>query len=101
MFYPIRPFTIHQNVRGYVIPNRRTLTGKKSAEYEYTSLYNSRRNRDVSVQSMTLNEFNVLLGHGIVYFTMIYCTLNWLHYRRLRESAEKNKRDDRDKNDKK
>lgn len=28
------------------------------------------------------------VGHGIVYFTMFYCSMNWWYYRRTREEAE-------------
>lgn len=31
------------------------------------------------------------VGKGIVLFTMFYCTMNWWHYRRLREDEEKKK----------
>lgn len=28
------------------------------------------------------------IGKGIVLYTMIYCTLNWAHYRRIRKTNE-------------
>lgn len=31
-----------------------------------------------------------LAGQGIVYFTMFYCSMNWLFYRNLRKDAERN-----------
>lgn len=42
----------------------------------------------------TLQISLILLGQTIVYFTMFYCSMNWLYYKRLQE---KNK----DKEDKK
>jgi hypothetical protein len=29
-----------------------------------------------------------LLGDGVVYFTIFYCSMNWLFYKNLREDAE-------------
>ena len=30
-----------------------------------------------------------VVGHGIVYFTMAYCSMNWWHYRSIRKHIEK------------
>lgn len=37
-----------------------------------------------------------VLSHGIVYFTMFYCTFNWSYYRNIRKKIEK-KNEDNDK----
>jgi hypothetical protein len=29
-----------------------------------------------------------LIGDGVVYFTIFYCSMNWLFYKNLREDAE-------------
>jgi hypothetical protein len=36
-------------------------------------------------------------GKSIILFTMFYCTLNWMHYKRLREENEKQDKDNIDK----
>jgi len=41
------------------------------------------------------------LGQGIVYFTMFYCSMNWLYYRNLRKDLEAFKEEQQDKKDKK
>jgi hypothetical protein len=41
----------------------------------------------------TLSYESYLIGKGIIVFTMVYCTLNWLHYKRVREESEKDKDD--------
>jgi len=96
MYYSIHPFAIHHNIRGYVIPKRRSLSGKNLTNIDQVSLSMSiisnkkgLSERDISTKSMSLGDFNVLLGHGIIYFTMFYCTLSWLYYRNIRESVEK------------
>lgn len=51
----------------------------------------ARRPRVVPPRSYALEQLasaNVVVGHGIVLFTMFYCTLNWAHYRRLRRDLE-------------
>lgn len=32
---------------------------------------------------------SVIVGQGIVYFTIFYTSMNWWYYRRMREDAEK------------
>lgn len=107
MLYSIHPFAIHHNIRGYVIPKRRSLSGKNLTNIDQVSLSMSiisnkkgLSERDISTKSMSLGDFNVLLGHGIIYFTIFYCTLNWLYYRNARESVEKVLKD-KEENDKK
>jgi len=39
---------------------------------------------------ITSSEKYEIVSHGIVYFTMFYCTLNWNYYRRLRKKMEDN-----------
>ncbi len=39
-----------------------------------------------------LVDASYFVGKGIILYTMFYCSLNWLFYKRLRESQEK--RDD-------
>lgn len=45
--------------------------------------------------SCSLKSYEVL-SHGIVYFTMFYCTFNWSYYRNIRKKIEK-KNEDNDK----
>ena len=42
-----------------------------------------------------------IIGKGVVYFTMFYCTLNWVHYRGIRKRVEhiQEKRDTHNKKD--
>lgn len=40
-----------------------------------------------------LVDASALVGHGIIYFTLFYCTLNWYTYRRIRKDIEKKKKD--------
>lgn len=42
--------------------------------------------------SCSLKSYEVL-SHGIVYFTMFYCTLNWSYYRNIRKKIEKKNND--------
>ena len=42
----------------------------------------------VAAARLDVIETSRLIGDGIVWFTFIYCTLNWLHYRALRQDAE-------------
>jgi len=39
--------------------------------------------------SLNSNDYVHVVSSGIVYFTMIYCTLNWYNYRTIREAYEK------------
>jgi hypothetical protein len=53
-------------------------------------------------KSMMADAFNnglTIIGQGIVYFTMFYCSMNWMYYRGLRKSMEEFKKDKEDKED--
>lgn len=41
-----------------------------------------------------------LIGHGIVYFTLFYCSMNWIYYRNTRIDTEKIIEDKKSKKDK-
>ena len=46
------------------------------------------RKRNVKC-SLNSNDYVHVVSNGIVYFTMIYCTMNWYNYRTIREAYEK------------
>lgn len=51
--------------------------------------------RTKAIDSSQLIVFSEILGKSIILFVMFYSTLNWFHYRQLREEIEKetNKKD--------
>ena len=44
----------------------------------------------VNPEHVQLIETVRIIGEGVIYFTIFYCGLNWLHYRRIRHHNEKN-----------
>lgn len=46
----------------------------------------------------TLTSESYLIGKSIIYFSIFYCSLNWIMYRRIRKDyEERNKQDGNDK----
>lgn len=45
-----------------------------------------------SLELDTLNTTTYYIGKSIILFTMFYCTMNWWHYKKIREDSE-NKKD--------
>lgn len=92
--YPIRIYKMNQCIR--------------QDTRQYNKQYNKHdiNNRTIKTQASlveTLEYSSYIIGKGIIVFTMFYCSLNWLHYKNLREQNEKdNKNKDKDNdNDKK
>jgi len=46
------------------------------------------RNKPFKVVNSNMPPYE-LLSHGIVYFTIFYCTINWNYYRNIRLKAER------------
>lgn len=60
--------------------------------------------KPLQVVSSGIQPYEVV-SHGIVYFTLFYCTMNWNYYRNMRIKAEqktnlKHKNDKKNNNDK-
>lgn len=47
-----------------------------------------------AINSFVDNDSWKLVSHGIVNFSVLYFSLNWMYYRTLRIKAEKRKKDD-------
>jgi hypothetical protein len=47
----------------------------------------------------SLDTTTYFIGKGIILFTMFYCTLNWAHYKRLREDVERREKENKDNKD--
>lgn len=43
----------------------------------------------VITKAAAIEEVSYYVGKGIILFTMFYCTMNWYHYKTLREKHEK------------
>lgn len=41
------------------------------------------------VKATSWNESVELFGHAVIYFTLFYCSMNWVYYRGLRKDLEK------------
>lgn len=41
-----------------------------------------------SLDWQTLSYESYLIGKSIIIFTMVYCSLNWMHYRKMRKDLE-------------
>ena len=48
---------------------------------------------NVATDLHVLDAGTYIVGQGIVLFTMFYCSMNWLYYKRMREDIEKNSDD--------
>lgn len=46
------------------------------------------RRRPISKPVRAYMQNYEIVSHGIVYFTMLYCSMNWWHYRELRKRVQ-------------
>jgi hypothetical protein len=60
------------------------------------SMKNSKKKRDLLCKDSIsyVENTSYIVGKGVVLFTMFYTTLNWLHYNRIVDNVDKNKKDD-------
>lgn len=47
-----------------------------------------RRRISPKATPLDVTEISYFVGKGIILFTLYYCSLNWMHYRRVRKEAE-------------
>jgi hypothetical protein len=62
--------------------------------YKDNNTHFLKRNIQTHAIPTDIETYSYYIGKGIILFTMFYCTLNWAHYKKLREEDEKNKKKD-------
>ena len=96
--------TVNRPLIGILPPSRRrsykhqSSTIATSHKFSFASLFHILQKpnshivqRNVQTQAIPTDfeTISYYVGKSVIMFTMFYCSLNWLHYRRLREEEEK------------
>lgn len=76
-----KPRPVHSRLQRTIVPS----VPRKSIVSRYGSY---------GIENVLLDA-SYLVGKGIILFTMFYCSLNWLHYKRMREDQEKDDKDNK------